>query len=60
MATFCQWAKGSREAASEGPTVLYIRPDNSPDMTTVFHTLSYGRFIEIQSNLRKKKLHRMK
>ena len=30
----------------------------SPDMTTVFHAWLYGRFIEIQSNLRKKKLHR--
>ena len=28
-------------------------------MTTVFHTWAYGRFIEIQSNLRRKKLHRM-
>ena len=28
-------------------------------MTTVFHTWLYGRFIEIQSNLRKKKLQRM-
>ena len=27
-------------------------------MTTVFHTWAYGRFIEIQSNLRRKKLHR--
>ena len=25
---------------------------------TVFHTGLYGRFIEIQSNLRRKKLHR--
>ena len=25
-------------------------------MTTVFHTWAYGKFIEIQSNLRKKKL----
>ena len=30
----------------------------SPHMTTVFHTWAYGRFIEIQSNLRRKKLHR--
>ena len=30
----------------------------SPDMTTAFHTWAYGRFIEIQSNLRRKKLHR--
>ena len=28
-------------------------------MTTVFHTWVCGGFIEIQSNLRKKKLHRM-
>ena len=27
-------------------------------MTTVFHTWVYGRFIEIQSNLRRKKFHR--
>ena len=27
-------------------------------MTTIFHTWPYGRFIEIQSNLRRKKLHR--
>ena len=29
-------------------------------MTTVFYTRLYCRFIEIQSNLRKKKLHRIK
>ena len=27
-------------------------------MATVFHIWLYGRFIEIQSNLRRKKLHR--
>ena len=27
-----------------------------PDMTTVFHSCPYGRFIEIQSNIRKKTL----
>ena len=27
-------------------------------MTTVFHTQPYGRFVVIQSNLRRKKLHR--
>ena len=31
----------------------------SSDVTTVFHTWACGRFIEIQSNLRRKKLHRM-
>ena len=28
-------------------------------MTTVFHAGVYGRFIEIQSNVKKKKLHRV-
>ena len=28
-------------------------------MTKVFHARSYGGFIEIQSNLRRKKLHRI-
>ena len=31
---------------------------NTPDITTVFHTRPYGRFIEIQSNFTRKKLHR--
>ena len=31
----------------------------SPDMTTAFHVWPYGRFIEIQSNLRRKKLYRI-
>ena len=46
--------KGSREAASEGPTVLDIQlatRGTSPDVTTVFHSWIYGGFIEIQSNL---------
>ena len=30
----------------------------SPDMTAVFHAWLYDRFIEIQSNLRRKKLNR--
>ena len=31
----------------------------SQDITTVFHTWKYGRFIEIQSNLTRKKLQRI-
>ena len=27
-------------------------------MTTVFHTWLYGKFMEIENNLRRKKLHR--
>ena len=30
----------------------------SPEMTTVLHAWLYSRVIEIQSNLRRKKLHR--
>ena len=33
-------------------------PMASPDMTTIFYAWLYGRFIKIQSNLRRKKLHR--
>ena len=61
-----------RRRASEGPTVLHIHfwslsclaqfqvatTGISPDVTTVFHTRAYGRFIEIKSNLRRKKLYR--
>ena len=46
--------KGSREAASEGPSILHVQlatRGTSPDMTTVFHSWMYGGFIEIQSNL---------
>ena len=35
-----------------------ITRSTSPDMTTVFHAWPYGRFIEIQSNLKRQKLHR--
>ena len=31
---------------------------NNPDMPAVFHTCPYGKFIEIQNNVRRKKLHR--
>ena len=37
-----------------------IRHDNKPDMTTILHGWSYGRFIEIQSNIRRTTLHRTK
>ena len=39
------------------PAIPIATRSTSPDMTTVFRTESYGRFIEIQSNLRRKKLH---
>ena len=37
-------------------TILSSNSGTSPDVTTVFHTRAYGRFKEIQSNLRRKKL----
>ena len=33
-------------------------PSINRDMTTVFHTWLYGKFMEIENNLRRKKLHR--
>ena len=39
-------------------TVPSSNRDTSPDVTTVFDTWVYGRFIEIHSNLRRKKLRR--
>ena len=50
---------GSREAASEGRTVLHTEvaaKSTSPDMTTVFHTRLYGIFTDIKNKLRRKKL----
>ena len=66
VATFWWWAKGSRGAASEGPTILHICLCNfqlaawstSLEVTTVFHWWSHGRFVEMQINHRRKKLHR--
>ena len=39
--------------------IQVVTGSNSPDMATVFHARLYGRFIEIKSSLRRKKLHRM-
>ena len=39
-------------------TIPSSNQGHRPDMTTVFHAWAYGRFIEIQNNLRRKKLHR--
>ena len=59
---------GSREAASEGLTDLYIRfllliyaisvaaSSTTPDMTTVFQARSYDRFIDIKNSFRRKTL----
>ena len=32
---------------------------HQPRRDNIFHTWAYGRFLEIQSNLRRKKLHRI-
>ena len=69
LATFQRWAKGSREAAKKDQqssiSFLWLIQQfqvairsSSPDMTTVFHAWPYGRFIGLQSNLRRKKLHK--
>ena len=54
LAAFGWWIKGSRQAASERPTVICTRSD----MTKIFHVRSYDRFKEMQSNLWRKKHHR--
>ena len=51
---FGWWTKDSRGAASEGRTILRT----CPDMKKIIHTRSDGRFIEIQSNIWRKKLRR--
>ena len=59
-------SNSSREAASEGPTVLHIcfrssynipvaARTTNPGMATVFHVKVSGRFLDIQSNLTRKK-----
>ena len=40
------------------PTIPSSNSEHQPHITTVFHTWPCGRFIEMQSNLRRKKLHR--
>ena len=64
-----QWPKGLTEAKNEGPTVPHIyfcnfsnlpssSKEHRPGMTAIFHIRLYGRFIEIKSNLKRKKLYR--
>ena len=64
LATFWKWAKGLREIASEGKTILIsvfvvyqTTPSSSKERQPrpVFYIRPYGRFIEIKSNLRRKK-----
>ena len=68
LAIFWPWGKGSREEASEEPTALQIHFSRLSKKSNyqlgapayyVFHTSLFDRFIEIQSNHRRMKLHRM-
>ena len=43
---------------TSGPPTRIRSRNISPGMTTVFHARPHSRFIEIQSNLRRQKLHR--
>ena len=67
LGTFQQWAKGSREReqVKDQPHIDFCSLSNNskyrlgaPHVTTVFPTWAYDRFKEIQSNFRRKKLHR--
>ena len=42
-----------------GQLFQVVTRSTCPDTTSVFHTWLYGQLVEIQSNLRRKKLHRM-
>ena len=61
-----QGFKGSREWRTNRPaySLLWLEKfhvatrGTSPDVTTVFHTWVDSRFVEIESNLRRKKLYR--
>ena len=62
-----KWFKRGSKWRTNSPAYLFLQliqqfqvatTSTSLDMTTVFHTWLYGRFIEILSNLRGKKLHR--
>ena len=50
-------SQGFKRGRCEGPTIQEVTKSTSPGMITVFHAGTYGRFIEIQSNLRRKKFH---
>ena len=52
-----QQVKDQRSHISVFAVQVAVRSTN-PDMTTVFHARRYGRFIELQGNLVRKKLHR--
>ena len=47
-----------RQQVKDQQSCITVFVATSPDMTKIFHAWPYGRFIEIQSNLWRKKLHR--
>ena len=51
-----QQVKDQWSYISASGVYLIAARSNSPDMTTVLHARLYGRFIEIYSNFRRKKL----
>ena len=51
--------KVSQMGSTGGGTIWAKWPKNALGETLVFHAWLYGRFIDLQNNLRRKKLHRM-
>ena len=39
-------------------TITSTKQEHSPDLTIIFHAWTYGGFIEIQNNFRRKKLYK--
>ena len=58
MSTMSQWVKRGSKWRSNSLAYPFFVAYHQASMTTVPHTWPCGRFIEIQSNLRRKKLHR--
>ena len=61
-----QWFKRDSKWRTNSPAYLFLKlikqfqvatRSTCPDMTRIYHAWPYGRFIEIKSNLRGKKIH---
>ena len=59
MATLNEPRVPTKQQEKDQQSCIFVATrGTSPDMITVFHTWAYGRFTEIQSNLKRKKPYR--
>ena len=68
ISTMSQGFNGGSMCWTNSPTYPFLQfiphiqvtvSSTCPDLTTVFHARLYGRFIDIKTKFRRKKLHRM-